>query len=137
MRIFCDLNVILDVLLDRKPFVQFSYKILELAQSGEIELVMSAISIDTLAYILKKNWKTTKEIRDIISKLLFLVDIAFVDKKIILDALKLDFNDLEDAIQCCSAFSDDCDLILTRNKKDFLNCKLKVLTPEEFLDDKI
>jgi len=119
MRVFCDLNVILDVLLDRKPFIQFSYKILELAQSGEIELVISAIFIDTLAYILKRNWKTAKEVRDIISKLLFLVDIAFVDKKVILDALKFNFKDVEDAIQCSSAFYDNCDLVLTRNKKIF------------------
>ena len=55
MRIFCDLNIILDVLLDRKPFVEFSYKIFKLAQSGKLELVMSAISVDTLAYILKRN----------------------------------------------------------------------------------
>jgi len=67
---------------------------------------------------------------------LSLFDIAFVDRSIILDALNSSFDDLEDAIQCWSALYDGCDLILTRNKKDFLNCELKILTPEEFLNDK-
>lgn len=44
----------------------------------------------------------------------------------------LKFRDYEDAIQYYSAKS-KCDVIVTRNKKDFPHKDVKVMNPEEFL----
>lgn len=50
-------------------------------------------------------------------------------------ALALNIKDVEDALQYCSALSAQCDVIVTRNKKDFpTNEKLPILTPQEFFD---
>ena len=43
-------------------------------------------------------------------------------------------KDFEDAIQSFAAEANDLEIIITRNKKDFSNSKLKILTPEEFLN---
>jgi len=44
-----------------------------------------------------------------------------------------DFEDLEDAVQYFAAKEQNMDIIITRNKKDFILSKIKVLTPAEFL----
>ena len=42
-------------------------------------------------------------------------------------------QDFEDAIQTCAAEFNEIEVIITRNKKDFTNTSLKILTPREFL----
>ncbi len=44
-----------------------------------------------------------------------------------------DFGDLEDAVQYFASKSENIDVILTRNKKDFKFSEIKVSTPAEFL----
>ena len=46
------------------------------------------------------------------------------------------FPDFEDGLQYYSAIENDIDIIITRNKKDFKNSKLPVLTAKEFLAGK-
>lgn len=42
-------------------------------------------------------------------------------------------QDFEDTIQTCAAELNEIEVIVTRNKKDFSNTSLKILTPKEFL----
>ncbi len=44
-----------------------------------------------------------------------------------------DFKDFEDALQYFSATDSDCDIIITRNGKDFKKSLLPVITPKEYL----
>lgn len=48
-------------------------------------------------------------------------------------ALVSGFDDLEDAMQYYSAISSKVDVVLTRNKKDFVEANVPVMTPDEFL----
>lgn len=43
------------------------------------------------------------------------------------------FPDLEDGLKYYSAIENNVEIILTRNKKDFKNSKLPVLTAKEYL----
>jgi len=43
------------------------------------------------------------------------------------------FTDFEDGLQYYSAIENEIDVIITRNKKDFKNSKIPVLTAKEFL----
>ncbi len=43
------------------------------------------------------------------------------------------FSDFEDGLQYYSAIENNVDIILTRNKKDFKNSKIPVLTVKEYL----
>jgi predicted nucleic acid-binding protein len=63
-----------------------------------------------------------------------LVEIVNLDDKIIELALSNDeFSDFEDGLQYYSALENNVDIILTRNKKDFKNSKIPVLTAKEYL----
>ena len=45
MKIMCDTNIILDVLLEREPFVDDSYKVLSLCEKHRIDGFVSASSV--------------------------------------------------------------------------------------------
>ena len=51
MKIMCDTNVILDVLLERESFVEDSYKILKLCEEHKIEGFVSASSVTDIFYL--------------------------------------------------------------------------------------
>ena len=61
----------------------------------------------------------------------------FVDTNVIIDVLMqregflASAKDFEDALQYFCAMSNQCDVIVTRNKKDFQFSSIDVLTPEE------
>jgi predicted nucleic acid-binding protein len=134
LKVLCDINIILDVLLKRDIFFDNSYKIFEKINNWEIEWFLSWISIDTIAYILKRNWKNINEIKKILKELLQIFNIAEINKSIILNSLNNDFFDIEDSIQYESSIYSMCNYIVTRNKKDFIwILELDILTPEEFL----
>lgn len=64
---------------------------------------------------------------------IFLEREPFVDEKVIDLFLASDFKEFEDAVQCYSAINAKVDCLITRNKRDYVNNILPVLTPEEFL----
>ena len=55
-----------------------------------------------------------------------------VDRQTVDMALVSGFDDLEDAMQYYSAISSKVDVVLTRNKKDFVEANVPVMTPDEF-----
>ena len=48
--------------------------------------------------------------------------------------LNSDFSDFEDSLQYFSALRTECDIIITRNGKDFKKSQIPVMTPDEFLN---
>lgn len=66
-------------------------------------------------------------------KLKVLVNVAPLDDKVLELASVSDFKDFEDAIQYHTALENGMDIIITRNKKDFKNSKLPIMTAKEYL----
>ena len=56
------------------------------------------------------------------------------DDKIIDLALASDFKDFEDAMQYYTALENGLDIVITRNKRDFKNINLPILTAQEYLE---
>jgi len=69
----------------------------------------------------------------LIKKLLTTVDIAAVTGNEIRQAISLDWNDFEDAVQYAAGESIAVDYIVTRNKSDFASAVLPIVSPDEFL----
>ena len=55
MKILIDTNIILDVLCNRKEFVDDSKSILNLCEINEIDGYLSALSIPNIVYIMRKE----------------------------------------------------------------------------------
>jgi len=131
--LFLDTNIVLDVLMDRKPFSIFSARILDLNEKGLAKLYMSSLSYNTIYYILRKL-KSHKETITILKKMEELIETTNVSNKTIKDALFSEFQDFEDAIQNFSAENFKKSLIfVTRNTKDYKKSTLTVMSPEEVL----
>ncbi|MFZ5484078.1 MAG: PIN domain-containing protein [Pseudomonadota bacterium] len=131
MRIAIDLNVLLDVLLDREPHVEHSSRVLALLEQGLAEGYFCAASVDTLDYILTKAY-ALPERRKHLSTVRRLLAIATVDATVIDAALNLGWDDLEDAIVHESARLAGATAIVTRNPDDFAGASIAIHTPTEF-----
>lgn len=133
MRVFIDTNVIIDLLAKREPFYIESQKIFSLSDTNQIELIISSLSIVNTYYILNDVMKI-KDARLILGKFKVLVQSSDLSDKIIELALNdAKFKDFEDGVQYYSALESQCQLIVTRNLKDFKNSKIPVLSPREFI----
>ncbi|MEK6783084.1 MAG: PIN domain-containing protein [Bacteroidota bacterium] len=128
--VFVDTDVILDFLGDRKPFSKSALRLFILAEQKQIILHTSSNSITTAYYLLCKA-TTDAQARELVSGLMDIVHIIPVTHKILIQALKADFKDFEDAVQHFSALTiDEIKLIVTRNLKDYSKSKIPVSGPE-------
>ncbi len=134
MKIFVDTNIIVDLIADRKPFSKFAIDIFCKAEANQIELYTSSHSIATTHYLLKK-YMEEKELRSILYDLLDFMQVIQVDSDVIRKGLKSKHKDFEDAIQMLCAYSiEKMDCIVTRNIKDFRNCEILVVSPDELVN---
>ena len=133
MKIMCDTNVVLDVLLDREPFVQDSYKILSLCEEHRIHGFVSASSITDIYYLTRKYTHSTELAYRAMGKLLEIVKACSVTNNDVLVAYQKKAKDFEDCLLATCAKSIGCDFIITRNKRDFEEFDIPLLTPTELL----
>jgi predicted nucleic acid-binding protein len=132
-RVLLDVNVCLDVLLKRQPFWEDSAKIFLAAEKGKIQAQVSAISFDTMFYILRPDIGAAKAQTEL-KRLRKHIHISAVDAVVIDNALDSGWNDLEDALQYYSAEFSEYKALITRNKRDYPDkTKLPILTPVEFI----
>ena len=64
MKVLIDTNIILDVLFNRKDFVEDSTKILKYSELGIIDGYISALSFPNIVYIMRKELTPKKDTRD-------------------------------------------------------------------------
>ena len=131
-KIFIDSDIILDVATGRMPFVDQSKTALALIENGYALGVISSNSITNIYYVLRKI-STNDKTRSFIKIILKYISVITVDHGSILTALDSKFMDFEDGFQNYCALKNQCDLILTRNIKDYTFSELRVLEPNEFI----
>ena len=133
IRVLIDTNIVIDLLSRRKDFYDEAADMFSRSDKKELDLTISSLTFANTNYILTKL-KSAKEAREILRKFKVLVEILSLDDKIVQLALSDDdFPDFEDGLQYYSATENQIDVIITRNKKDFKNSKIPVLTAKEFL----
>jgi predicted nucleic acid-binding protein len=133
MKAFLDTNVMLDFLGERDPFYLSAAKIASLADKGKIEIIVSALSYATVSCFLAK-FEGIEKTKDKLRKFKVISKICALDEKIIEKGLNSEFSDYEDALQYFSALRQDCDVLITRNAKDYKGVQIPVMTPDEFLN---
>ena len=132
MKVLFDTNIILDVLLDRKPFAEHASFLLSKVERAEINGFLCATTVTTIHYLLSKHLDKEKASISI-SSIVGLFEIASVNRIVIESALKSKFTDFEDSVLHESARHAGVEYIITRNIKDFKKSKIPVFTPTEFL----
>lgn len=132
MKLFLDTNVLIDLIGKREPFFKEIAVIASLAENKKIRLVSSSLSFVNTVYVISKEVER-KIVLETLQKFRFICEVSDIDEIVIDKSLITNFNDFEDAVQYFSALHHKSDVIITRNKKDFKNSEISVLTPTEFL----
>lgn len=134
MKTLIDTNIILDVLTKRETFYIDSAKVWTLVREGIIEGCISAISVNNLYYIINKL-EGQKAAKSFVDQLLEDFEIIALTKNILKQARTNPQKDFEDLIQYFSAIHEECECIVTRNKKDFPSIGIKIISPAELLTE--
>ncbi len=132
-KLFLDTNVVIDLLGEREPFYHSIAKIATLADKGKIQMYVSVFTYSTIYYILAKL-ENKEIVKDKIRKFKVIAETVDLTDKIVNKGLTSYFPDFEDALQYFCAVEMDCNIIITRNGKDFKNSVIPVLTPDEYLN---
>ncbi len=122
----------LDFLGERKPFYDPIAKIATLAEKEKLTMVVSPISFATVNYFLAK-FENTEIAKEKLRKFKIISEVCSLDEQTIEKGLNSSIKDFEDALQYFSATDSNCEIIITRNGKDFKKSLLPVMTADEFL----
>jgi predicted nucleic acid-binding protein len=133
MKVLFDTNIILDIALMRTPFCEDAIKIFKHINTGILYGYLSATTVTDIFFFLRKEHGKENAL-NFLRELVRVIDVISIDRKIIHNALKTNWNDFEDAVQAQAALENDIDVIITRNTKDYkLIRDVKVLSPSNFL----
>ena len=130
MRLLIDINVLLDVALQR-PGAPESARLLALC-GRQHEGWLAWHSIATLAYLIERQ-KSAISGRELIRGILVWADVAKTGRPDALAALELPMRDFEDALQAAAAMACGAQFIITRNERDFKTSPVPALNPDAFL----
>lgn len=131
-RVFLDTNVVIDLLGEREQYYEAAAKIATLADKGKIKIIVSALTYSTLYFILSR-FEDKETVKEKIRKFKVISETADLTDKIIEKGLTSKFSDFEDALQYYCAEVADCNILITRNGKDFKASEMPVLSPNEYL----
>jgi predicted nucleic acid-binding protein len=133
MKALVDTNVVFDVILQRSPFYQNSFAIFQLVDQGHISACLSATTMTTIFYVLRKARNNIDETYRMMDELTDLFSVAPVSEKTIADALALRWKDFEDAVQYMAATESGVDCIVTRNAADYEMSGVPCMSPADFI----
>ncbi len=131
--ILVDVNLFIDVFEGRGGFAA-SLEVLELIKKNKVKGCISALTVPLLWFLTEKRM-TEPEARSETKAAVKNFSIVPLNKAILQMAFKSEISDFEDAVQFYSAEKNNCEALVTRNKRDFvIRDKIAILTPEEFLN---
>jgi predicted nucleic acid-binding protein len=130
IRVLIDTNVVLDFLQEREPFAENAARLFERIDSGEIDGFIAATTIANIYYIIRRVAGAVVA-QDAIAQILADLNICAVDRDVLEQALVLNFQDFEDAVQYACAVVHSVDAIVTRDVSGFVSGKIPVVLPDE------
>lgn len=132
MKVLFDTNVILDHLLNRKPFSRIAGELIGMVENGAVIGVLGATTITTIYYLCAKE-QGVKKAQKITEMLLSMFEIAPVNRLVLFNAVSAQFSDYEDAVLHEAGMHIGAQAIVTRDMKGFNFSKIATYTPENFL----
>jgi predicted nucleic acid-binding protein len=131
-KLLLDINVVLDILLDRKTHAAVSGAVWARIEKGEAQGFLPAHGTTTIFYLIQRD-KGAKAARQALEAIVRILEVAPVDGLVISTALSLDWPDFEDAVCAAAAHACGCDAIVSRDPAGFPDSPVPVLDPETAL----
>ncbi len=130
--ILLDTDILIDVALDREPYSEPSFELLEHIESGGERASIAWHTISNLYYIVRPTLGDLTT-RQFITELTDFVYVAETDTASIRYATQLPMNDFEDAMQVAAAQACNARFIVTRNTRDYQQSPIPAITPQQHL----
>lgn len=129
--VYLDTNIIIDYLVDRRPWSDDANILFEAAEDKKIKTYTSALSFAILHYVLKKNI-SPKRLKSALRELSQVISIISINEEIICSAIESNQRDFEDAIQQEAAIRHKrISILVTRNHKDFSKNAMAIMSAKE------
>jgi predicted nucleic acid-binding protein len=133
VKVLIDTNIILDLLLEREPFVEVAIALFEKIEQGNLKGAIAATTITNIFYIIRKT-ESREVALDAINRLLTGLQFCAVDRQTVETALSFGLKDFEDSIQLACATLNQLNGIVTRDRQDFIGSPLPIYSPTELLN---
>jgi predicted nucleic acid-binding protein len=127
-RVLLDLNILLDVLLDRHPHSGPSLAFWAAALRAGTQVLFPAHGVTTIFYVTARQ-RGTAFARAAVTDLLAVASIAALDEATLRRALALGWRDFEDAVCAAAAEAAACDLLVTRDGAAFKDSPVLAVDP--------
>lgn len=132
MRILLDLNLVLDVLLDREPHAEAAAALWAAVEAGEAEGLLAAHCVTTLHDLATRS-RGRAFADECLAGVLGVFDVAPVDGAVVSQALAMGWPDFEDAVCAAAGVAAGCHALATRDGDGFKRSALPVMTAMEAL----
>jgi len=132
MKVLIDTNVVLDLLLEREPFIESALLLFEQIEQGKLVGYIAATTITNVFYIIRKAEGYETAITAV-QRLLIGLQLCAVDQVVVATALDTGLKDFEDGIQLACATLNRLDAIVTRDLQDFSNANLPIWSISDVL----
>jgi predicted nucleic acid-binding protein len=132
MKVLIDTNIVLDLLLEREPFIEDAIQLFEQIEIGKLKGYIAATTITNIFYIIRKA--EGREIAEkAIHQILAGLELCEVNRAVVETALTHNLKDFEDGIQLACATLNHLDIVVTRDLKDFAGANFSVCSIKELL----
>jgi predicted nucleic acid-binding protein len=126
-RLLLDLNVLLDVVLER-PGAPVAAKVWAALERGRGQGYVPAHGLTTIFYVVSRA-KGRAFARRATEALMQAFAVASVDQGVLRRALALDWPDFEDAVCAAAAEACECDALVTRDPAGFPDSPVEIVDP--------
>lgn len=128
MRVLFDLNVILDVVLNRQPWANEAAQLWNAHTTGRIDGYIAAIELTNLFYVVR-NQKDATAARLAVRCCIATFNIIAVDRTVLSAADSQSGSDFEDNVCIACADAANIDVIVTRDASGFAHSTIPVEAP--------
>ncbi len=132
MKVLLDLNVVLDVVLNREPWVADAKQIWNSHQSGVIDGFLAATELTNLFYIVRRT-AGEPAARTAVRACLVTFHIEPVGQTTLEEADRQPGLDFEDNVCIACAIAAEIDCIVTRDPAGFVDSPVPAVSPMELM----
>ena len=128
-KLLVDLEVVLDVVLDRRPHAAAATGLWAATEERRVTTLIPAHRLTTAFYLLERRhgsataWKTIRLILQVFG-------VAGVDAAVLHRAASLQMIDFEDAVMVAAAEAAGCEAVVTRDLAGFSGSSLPAIAPD-------
>ncbi len=133
MIVLVDTDVLIDIALDRMPYVESSSALLDKLEQRPGTAFVAWHTLSNFYYLVTPT-RGQDDTKAFLVELIRFVSVAPTTTDSLRYAAQLTMKDFEDAMQVAAALACNAEVIATRNIRDYANAPIQACTPSSLLD---